>query len=508
MVVITHRLEYNIYHWTTESMGKLAALLDYIHGHPHVRIHVGLVSKKKSRDALFRHEHLKLLGLRWRKRVVSGYVRARVVHYADNHMCGYPHGQWVQLLRERYRAALGLDNPPLMLDRAPGQPLLARLAPPPPGRRARSAVAAATATTSTAGPAPDRRKQVVVLRRGFSRRIANEDVLLRRLRAAMPDVRVREIRDWQMPSQEEVFRRLGSADAIIGPHGAGQTNAIVARPGTCLMEFIPTDWFVLCYWRMSGHLDLDYNQFIAPGDRYAPMTIGVSRALVALRACMGLPPVNLTAAIAAEVNVRVAAPAAALDAGKSRSRGGSGGGGKTAASDAKEAASGNGGKAASGGTGRGVRSGSGGGGSSGGGAKKKPAGADVSPSAKKDGGGGAPKVASAAVGASALKAAPGAGGASSSREAKGGGGGVAATTAAGAAGGAGRSSSSSSSSSSPSRRLQLPTKPTKKASAAATATPTTSGSRAPPQKPAAVPVTNNATAPAAAAATKRAASLS
>ena len=55
VVVITHRLEYNIYHWTTESMGKLAALLDYIHGHPHVRIHVGLVSKKKSRDALFRH---------------------------------------------------------------------------------------------------------------------------------------------------------------------------------------------------------------------------------------------------------------------------------------------------------------------------------------------------------------------------------------------------------------------------------------------------------------------
>jgi trans-aconitate methyltransferase len=89
------------------------------------------VSKKKTRDALFRHEHLKLLGLRWRKRVVSGYVRARVVHYADNHMCGYPHGQWVMLLRERYRAALGLDNPPLMLDRAPSRRPQCQFARPP-----------------------------------------------------------------------------------------------------------------------------------------------------------------------------------------------------------------------------------------------------------------------------------------------------------------------------------------------------------------------------------------
>ena len=316
VVVITHRLEYNIYHWTTESMGKMAAMLDYIAANPTVKIHVGIIAnKKRQKDAKFRHEHMKILGLKWRTRVVQGYVRARVVHYVDNHMCGYPHGQWVILLRERYRAALGLDNPPLVLDRQPGQKMMIAAAPAATAKRkqalpvARKAASVDSNSNSSdvanitaalleeaegdvASASQQQQppvKTIVVLRRGFSRRIENEEVLLKRMKKQLgAAVRIKEIRDWQMPSQAEVFRRLGTADAIIGPHGAGQTNAIVARPGTCLIEFIPTEWFVLCYWRMSGHLDLDYNMFVAPGDRYAPMTVSVSRAIGALKGCLGL----------------------------------------------------------------------------------------------------------------------------------------------------------------------------------------------------------------------------
>lgn len=321
-------------------MGKMAAMLDYLHANPHVKVHVGLVSKKRSRESAFRREHMKLLGLRWRKRVVQGYVRAKVVHYVDNHMCGYPHGQWVVLLRERYRAALGLDNPPLVLDRRPGQRLLPS---PPAAPTPAPASGNGSVLTVVTTPKP-RRPTIVVLRRGFSRRIANEDVLLRRMRTQMPEARIREIRDWQMPSQEEVFRRLGSADAIIGPHGAGQTNAIVARPGTCLMEFIPTEWFVLCYWRMSGHLDLDYNQFIAPGDRYAPIEISVSRALTALRSCMGMPPLNASAAfaLAAADSAPSPAPPKGGKGGGGDDKGGkgSGNGGGRGKGDTKKAGSG------------------------------------------------------------------------------------------------------------------------------------------------------------------------
>ena len=292
VVVLTHRLEYNIYHWITESIGKAAPMLDYLRANPHVRLHVGMISNKKRQAmATFRQEQLQLLGFDWRSRVVKGYVRARIVHYVDNHECSYPHGQWVQLLRERFRRALQLDNPPLQLERMPGRllPSPAPAAAPLPGGRA-------NASGAPAAEAP-RPMRIVALRRGFSRVITNEPALLRRVAASLgPAAVIHEIRDWQMPSQVDLLRTIGEADAIIGPHGAGQTNAIVARPGTCLIEFIPSDWFVMCYWRMSGNLDLDYNRFVTKGDRYAPFSISVPRAVAALRRCLGLPPENASTA--------------------------------------------------------------------------------------------------------------------------------------------------------------------------------------------------------------------
>ena len=529
VVVITHRIEANIYHWTTESMGKLAALLDYIRFRPHVKIHVGRVkSEALLLSSKFRHEHMHMLGINWWSRVISGYVRARVVHYPDNHGCGFPHAQWAILLRERYRTALGFDNPPLDSistentgtegvggwdvdaatlsssggvgersavgddDAAAGVPLgggaapVAILAYSPAssgvhsnfnlggdadgsvhvlgvssssgsssgsgatstsggggaagaeagplspfdgdggaaageaeseedeggptstltgggrglrlsdgaaesfetldgrlsslrgaaagaaaatgaaadgdattglgssvlsvlsstfnfnrgGRRGRSlsatstsrdeedADAAATSTSVGSGTdvaaaralslsletnnvdnssastssahvevgastqvevAPPAPKSIVFLRRKNTRKIANEGSLLRRMRALGKNVvNITEVRDWDMPSQDDIFRAVAGADLLIGAHGAGQTNSIVGRPGMCMIEFIPTEWLVMCYFRLSGHLGLKYNQFIVPGYRSSEIKIDIRRTMKAIKDCLGL----------------------------------------------------------------------------------------------------------------------------------------------------------------------------------------------------------------------------
>ena len=61
--------------------------------------------------------------------------------------------------------------------------------------------------------------------------------------------------DNALPSLKVQLQYFANADIIIGPHGAGLVNAISAKPGTCIIEFLPMDINV-CYMQMSylmGH---------------------------------------------------------------------------------------------------------------------------------------------------------------------------------------------------------------------------------------------------------------
>ena len=225
------------------------------------------------------------------------------------------------LLRERYRAALGLGTPlRAQDDAATSDRIVTEQAQREGGaeggatagggggdggrrRRRRAALArrsgaaaAAAAALSVAPPAAlaaalalaPGSQHVVVLRRRTARRIANEVDFLLQLRALKRrfNFTLTEIADWRMPDQGAVFAAFATADVVVGAHGAGQTNNIVAKPGACLVEVMPTDWLVPCYWRMASHLGLRYTMFMVKGDRTPPITIAVRAVVQAVADCL------------------------------------------------------------------------------------------------------------------------------------------------------------------------------------------------------------------------------
>ena len=330
VVVLTHRIEANIFHWTVETLGKLGPILDYVRAHPHVKLHVMELGDPHA--GLFRKPHLSMLGLDWDSRIVTGYIRARVVHYPDNHGCRFPYGLWAILLRERYRAALGFDTP-LREDAAGGREAAAAAAvaatssisvagaeggavlPSLYGNEQRRLadgagsgeegeeeedVGASSATRPLHQPPPpplvlprhrwDKsvHKSIVLLRRRSTRKLSNEaefNAALGRL-LARSNTTLTVIDDSRMPPQDVVFRAVAGADLLIGAHGAGQTNAIVARPGACQVEIMPNMWLVPCYWRQAGHLGLRYHMLMSKGDRLAPMRVSVRTMMNAVRECL------------------------------------------------------------------------------------------------------------------------------------------------------------------------------------------------------------------------------
>ena len=124
-----------------------------------------------------------------------------------------------------------------------------------------------------------------MLRRKGEREIQNDDWILKRL-GAMRDIDVRVFDDRAFGDQAAVFHAFATADAIVAAHGAGLTNAIVAKPGACVFEIMPRAWFVPCYWRLNMGLGLRHNMFVVVGDKRSALVIQVKRVMQALRECL------------------------------------------------------------------------------------------------------------------------------------------------------------------------------------------------------------------------------
>jgi capsular polysaccharide biosynthesis protein len=57
----------------------------------------------------------------------------------------------------------------------------------------------------------------------------------------------------------EQIRLFCHADVVVGVHGAGLANIVFCRPGTRVVELMPSAWAMPCYWSVSHHVGLDYH---------------------------------------------------------------------------------------------------------------------------------------------------------------------------------------------------------------------------------------------------------
>ena len=87
----------------------------------------------------------------------------------------------------------------------------------------------------------------------LTRRVANEAEVL----AALPGFEVVLLYGMSVAEQAQIF---AEAAAVIGPHGAGFTNAIFMQPCALLIEFMPETYFNDCFEVVAQHVGLLYRR--------------------------------------------------------------------------------------------------------------------------------------------------------------------------------------------------------------------------------------------------------
>lgn len=63
------------------------------------------------------------------------------------------------------------------------------------------------------------------------------------------------------------FLDFAQADAVIGPHGAGMTDIVFCRPGTKILELIPSDHIYEYFYTIADSADLDYSYLVGKSNK-------------------------------------------------------------------------------------------------------------------------------------------------------------------------------------------------------------------------------------------------
>ena len=126
-----------------------------------------------------------------------------------------------------------------------------------------------------ARPRRVRSKRLYVTRQGTSRRrIANHDELLATLtRHGFCQVAPEHL------SVREQIALFGQAEAVIGVHGAGLTNAVFSAPRTLLIDLITPNSprSPLLFWNLAALCDLPFIEIVCkpsvPGDKHSDIEV-------------------------------------------------------------------------------------------------------------------------------------------------------------------------------------------------------------------------------------------
>ena len=100
-------------------------------------------------------------------------------------------------------------------------------------------------------------RRLFVYRRSHSRLLLNEDEVW----ALLFPLGFERVEPAQVANAEQVF---SEAEAVVGVHGAALTNLLFCKPGTKVLELLPSDHSYPCYISMAHHAGLHYDALICP----------------------------------------------------------------------------------------------------------------------------------------------------------------------------------------------------------------------------------------------------
>jgi capsular polysaccharide biosynthesis protein len=100
-------------------------------------------------------------------------------------------------------------------------------------------------------------RRLFVCRRSHSRLLLNEDEVW----ALLFPLGFERVEPAQVANAEQVF---SEAEAVVGVHGAALTNLLFCKPGTKVLELLPSDHSYPCYISMAHHAGLHYDALICP----------------------------------------------------------------------------------------------------------------------------------------------------------------------------------------------------------------------------------------------------
>jgi capsular polysaccharide biosynthesis protein len=118
-------------------------------------------------------------------------------------------------------------------------------------------------------PRRGRRKIYIDRREALMRRLINEDEIVDSIRR----VGVEPVRMEGLPLAEQI-QILQESDLVIGPHGAGLTNMVFSKPGTRVIELIPSGAMNWCYRNLAASCRHEYDCIIGrtqPDNHIAPI---------------------------------------------------------------------------------------------------------------------------------------------------------------------------------------------------------------------------------------------
>ncbi len=196
---ISQRNGHAVFHMMIEDVPRIVPYVPFLRHHKQIKIHV----RAKTKLTI---EMLSLLGIE-KERLIDGYVRARIMYIPMGTCCGVANMFNIQLLSLYYRRTISQVN-------------------------------------------KDAHGSTVLIKRSRNRFFTHHNKILQQLQlmGMRYNRTIQVFADNPLPSFQRIMRMFNSASMIVGPHGAGLSNMIFAKPGTIIVEAI-------CSKRESGFIN-------------------------------------------------------------------------------------------------------------------------------------------------------------------------------------------------------------------------------------------------------------